>query len=198
MYDQDFWNSLTKRQQITIVSNTMRGAIIDSFIMVECIMADMVVVIDHNCNYEDYFRTFKSTKKIVENFLNCYDKIQSVCDKYFINKDAFKTDIEYLTDIRNRVAHFTLITDGAGIEVSEPFGNIHYFSYRKSNRDCFAISGNFASEYQQVIIQFAIRLGQIQKEVYSTLGNVPQKQTAYDLLPSCDYLNMEHSFSSLK
>lgn len=198
MYDKDQWNKLTKEQQMTVTSCSIRGAIINAFIYIESLMADIAITVDFNGDYAEYYKGFRPTNKVVEDFLNCYDKIKIHADKYFTDKEALKTDVVYLADIRNRAAHFLLLNDSQVLTKSDPFQDIYFYSIRKSKDVYCTLTGALVRDYQNRVMEFVQRFGRLQHDVQIAFSKPPVTKNALEQIAEAEHIKLKTSFPSLK
>ncbi|MGE0567931.1 MAG: hypothetical protein AB7O73_08270 [Bacteroidia bacterium] len=198
MYDKDQWNKLTKEQQMSVTSSSIRGAIINAFIYIESLMAGIVITVDFNGDYSEYYKVFRPTNKIVEDFLNCYDNIKIHADKYFTDKEALKIDVMYLADIRNRAAHFLLLNDSEVLSKSDPFQNIYFYSIRKSKDIYCTLTGALVRDYQNKVMEFVNRFGRLHNELQKAYNNAPPIKNALDEIATAEHIKLKSSFPSLR
>lgn len=193
----EWWINLSKDQKMSFFCNRIRGIIINSFIAIESVIADMVVVVDRNCNYLEYYKKFKPTNRIFEDFIKCYDKFGPVANKYFTDKESLKDDLEYLVKIRNRAAHAQWLNDDYAVD---SFDTEHYyfFSIHFANEECRAMTEKMASDYQAACMLFLGPLSAMQKEVYATLAFVPAKKTSKEKIDLSEDVTVPMAFKSLK
>lgn len=190
-------NSLSKDQKMSFFSNRIRGIIINSFIAIEYVIADMVVVVDRNCDYLEYYKEFKPTNRIFKDFIKCYDKLRPIADKYFTDKETLKNDLGYLVEIRNRAAHALWINDEYAIGTFDA-EHYYFFSIHFANEECKAMSEKMAIDYQLACMSFLGPLSAMQKEVYSTLSVVPVKKTSKEKIALSEEVTVPKVFNSLK
>lgn len=193
----EWWASLTIEQKMVINCNKIRRLIINAFVAIESIIADMVVVVDRDCNYLEYYKKFKPSKSIIEDFFSCYDKFQPFADNYFTSKENLKLDLEYLVKIRNRAAHSQWINDDFALGIFDK-EHYHFFSIHFAHEECMAISLNAANDFQNTCMRFIGPLISLQSEVYETLSHIPTKITSETKISNSERLTIKGTFNSLK
>jgi hypothetical protein len=184
-------------QQVLTNVLLIRGAIIQAFVPIESIMADIVVVLNHEGNYFEYFKSFKPTTKIIEDFLKSYQKFKIHADKYFVDMESFSEDIKYLADIRNRAAHFLWMNDKNALTLTNQNHNIYFFSIRYSNDECCTLNNELVAKFQTKTSIFTSRLMSLQNDVYATLPKFPESKSFENLIDTCNYITLKNEFKSL-
>lgn len=198
MYNKEWWDKLDKLQQIAVTSASIRGAIINAFTYIESLMADITIVIDFDSNYSEYYKNFKSTTRIVDDFFKAYNKIEDLGQKYFTNKETLKEDIKYLADIRNRAAHFLLMNNENFLEHSDPFQDIYFYSIRNSKDIYCTMRGSLVRDYDKIVMQFVQCFGQLQQDIYKKINKIHSSKNFDEQIKSFQNIDLKNNFPSLK
>jgi hypothetical protein len=197
-YNKEWWDKLDKLQQLSVTSTSIRGAIINSFIYIESVMADIAITVDFNSDYTEYYKGFRSTSRIVDDFFIAYDKIPDLVEKYFVDKETLRADIKYLADIRNRAAHFLLVNSENFLKHSDPFQDIYFYSMRNSKNIICTLRGSLVRDYDRKCLEFVHRFGQLQLDVYKKTNRFPPEVNFEEQLKTVEHIDLKKDFPSLK
>lgn len=177
--------------------NRVRGGLLNAFIQVEHIMADITVRTKYGGDYAAYYKNYKTAKNIVDDFVSNYDNISWVLDRFFTDKESFNSDLQKLVDIRNVLAHFQWYQNDFLAAKYHPRKEFFLLSYRKGQEDCRSLVPQAISDYQKRCVTLLTVLVQVQKEIYHQL-RVPLFSYPADKIPESNQRIVVDELTCLK
>lgn len=177
--------------------NRVRGGLLNIFIQVEHIMADITVRTKYGGDFALYYKNYKTAKNIVDDFISNYDNNSTVLNKFFRDKQSLESDLQKLVDIRNILAHFQWYQNDSFLATHPPQQEFFLLSCRKGQEECRSLVPQAISDYQKICSTLGAVLSQVQKEISLNL-NVPLFSYPADKIPESNQRIVVDELTCLK